>query len=406
MNQVAGTTQVSPEQCSDDELAASISDRAVAIAAQQRDLFRFVREHDRRRLWQRDGCRNMGQWLAARYGISATAGQRWTNAAHALEQLPVISDSFERGLVSLEKVVELARFATPETERDLLCYARRASLSALRRKADLANRPALDEHKDDEHARFLDWRQVNDSGAIYLEALFPAHEGAIVTKALRRIADDLPQMPALEQRLRAQEVPDWFPTENGFLPAETVVVRDGLPQRLADALVVLATDQLGAGGPEATVVVSTTLEALQGDDHSGCEIEGVDVVHPEVARRIACDARLQFVLRDAGDEIARGIGSAARLASGSLRRELMHRDGGCTFPGCGTRRYVQAHHIVPWPHGPTQLDNLTMVCRFHHKLVHEHGWRVELDERQRARWFRRGGARYDPEDDLAETPRG
>ncbi len=44
----------------------------------------------------------------------------------------------------------------------------------------------------------------------------------------------------------------------------------------------------------------------------------------------------------------------------------------------------------------TDLDNLTLVCCFHHKLVHEYGWRVELDANSMATWFRRSGKRYDP----------
>nr|MBA2599069.1 HNH endonuclease [Actinomycetota bacterium] len=73
------------------------------------------------------------------------------------------------------------------------------------------------------------------------------------------------------------------------------------------------------------------------------------------------------------------------------------RDHGCSFPGCGTRSFLQAHHIVHWEHGgTTDLNNLTLVCCFHHKLVHEYGWRVALDDDSMATWFRRSGRRYDP----------
>lgn len=384
--------------CSDTDLESGLSHRAVALAFQQRDLLRFVREYDSRRLWEKDGCRNMGQWLAGHFGISVSAGSRWTHAAHALEHLPVISDAFARGAISLDKVLQLARFATAETERELLRYARRASLIALRRRADLANRPDAEDHNADHHARFLEWRRINDAGAIYLEALLPAAEGAIVTRALKLMADELPDMPPSLHQLEEVEVPDWFETETGSVPAETIEVRDGVAQKLADALVALASGAAaeGAGSQLATVVVSTSLSALQSED-IGCEIEGAGVVHPEIARRLACDCRLQWILRD-DDEIARGIGIAARNVDAKLRRELMHRDTGCTFPGCGARHHLQAHHIWHWEHGgPTRLDNLTLVCHFHHRLVHEHGWLVELDERQRARWLRPNRTRYEPE---------
>lgn len=379
-----------------------MADIGVALAATQRDLLRFVREHDRRKLWERDGCHNMGQWLAGHFGISVFAGMRWTHAAHALERLPLTSAALETGRISLDKVLQLARFATSDTERDLLRYARRASLSALRKRADLATRPPLEDFNDDHAARFLEWRRINDTGAIYLEGLLPAADRAIVTKALRRIADGLEDTPAPPPGACTHEMPNWF--DPSTLPAvqEAQPANEGLPQRLADALVALASSHIaGDADPDrATVVVSTSLAALQSDD-LGCELEGRGVIHPEIARRISCDCRLQFVLRDdAGTAV--GIGRASRNIPGYLRRELFQRDGGCTFPGCGTHRFVDGHHIWHWEAGgPTDLDNLVLVCHFHHKLVHEFGWRVDLDEHQVARWFRPGGRSYEPDLDRA-----
>ena len=371
---------------------------AAGIAGSQRDLLRYVRELDSCQVWAKDGCRSMGQWLAPRFGISVSAGMRWTHAAHALEHLPLTSVAFERGQVSLDQVLQLTRFATAETEKQLLRYARRASLNALRKKADLATRPPLEEHIDNHHARYLELRRFNDAGAIYLEGLLPADEGAIVAKALRRIVDQLPEMPAIQHELPAQEVPDWA-RASGIedFPAETVFVEDGLPQRMADALVVLASSKI-ANDPDpdrATVVVTAPLAALQSDD-LGCELEGAGIVHPEIARRISCDCRLQFVLRrDNGT--AAGIGRADRNIPPYLRREMLARDGGCTFPGCGTKRFVDGHHIWHWEFGgPTQLDNLTTVCHFHHKLLHEFRWNVYLDKNQIAHWLRPDGRRYEP----------
>lgn len=218
-------------------------------------------------------------------------------------------------------------------------------------------------------------------------------------KALRRIADQLPEMPPLPQHVEEQELPEWFTSsgDSKTLPAETVMVRDGLRQRYADALVVLCSGQITTDpdADRATVVVATSLQALQSDE-LGCELEGSGVIHPEIARRLSCDCRLQWVLRNP-DGTAVGIGRAGRNIPPYLRRELLHRDGGCTFPGYGTKRFVDGHHISHWEAGgPTNLDNLTTVCRFHHKLLHEFGWRVALDEHQSAGWFRPDGRRYEP----------
>jgi hypothetical protein len=103
------------------------------------------------------------------------------------------------------------------------------------------------------------------------------------------------------------------------------------------------------------------------------------VIHPETARRLSCDARVQVVVHDRTGE-AVGIGRVARTPPPWLVRQLRHRDRGCTFPGCESRRFLHAHHIEHWTRGgPIELDNLILVCTLHHKLVHEYGWTVEQD---------------------------
>jgi hypothetical protein len=142
------------------------------------------------------------------------------------------------------------------------------------------------------------------------------------------------------------------------------------------------------------VVVHAELATLCGDG-CGAEIEGGAVIHPETARRLACDARLEMVLHDAAGAVV-GIGHASRNPPPWLVRHLRRRDGGCVFPGCEAHRFLHAHHIVPWPLGPTDLINLVLVCPYHHKLVHEHRWRVELAPDGSAAWKRPDGRIYDP----------
>jgi hypothetical protein len=61
-----------------------------------------------------------------------------------------------------------------------------------------------------------------------------------------------------------------------------------------------------------------------------------------------------------------------------MRRALKRRDGGCRFPGCPDTRFVDAHHIEHWADGgETRLDNLVLLCRHHHRLLHEGGYRIE-----------------------------
>src|SRR5206468_2492276 len=92
------------------------------------------------------------------------------------------------------------------------------------------------------------------------------------------------------------------------------------------------------------------------------------------------------------------VGARTRTIPPALRRALQHRDHGCRFPGCG-RTFGQGHHIRHWAHGgPTTLSNLTMLCRRHHRAVHEEGFRVER-QRDGELCFRRPDGQL-----LAESP--
>ena len=78
----------------------------------------------------------------------------------------------------------------------------------------------------------------------------------------------------------------------------------------------------------------------------------------------------------AGSEVL-ALGRSRRLVSRGQRRALMIRDGMCQFPGCHQLRHLDAHHVVAWARGgPTDLDNLVLLCRFHHTAVHEGGMTI------------------------------
>ncbi|HET6771448.1 MAG TPA: HNH endonuclease signature motif containing protein, partial [Actinomycetota bacterium] len=84
-----------------------------------------------------------------------------------------------------------------------------------------------------------------------------------------------------------------------------------------------------------------------------------------------------------------------REPSGWMMRQLRYRDVECRFPGCGARRFTQAHHIRWWEKGGrTDLDNLLLVCTFHHKLVHEYRWTVRRESDGTATWFLPDGCPY------------
>jgi hypothetical protein len=216
----------------------------------------------------------------------------------------------------------------------------------------------------------LSWWYTDDGRRFGLQAELPAAQGAVVARALERLADSLPVMPG---------------EEDGYF-AEA---------RRADALVALCSARIGedADPDRATVVIHARLDGLL-DGSGGCEIEGGPVIHPETARRLLCNGRVQTVIEDGTGQPV-GLGPLSREPSAWMMRQLRYRDVECTFPGCGARRFTQAHHIVWWEHGgSTDLENLALVCTFHHKLVHEFGWTVRRQEDNTVRWLRPDGTRY------------
>ena len=355
-------------------------DRAHASAAASlREMFRVIAALDRSgEAWEQEGYLDLAHWLAARFGISIWAASRWITAAHALEHLPGIERAFGSGVLSVDKVVELCRFATPETEHKLITWAKKVSARAIRQRAERELAPELDETQNAERCRYLSWWR-NDDSTLGLMGCLPADQGAVVARTLDRVAESLARSPE----------------DSG---GEDVFGNDlDRDARRADALVLMCSQQLASERDQdrATVVVRAELDVLV-DKSKSCELDDGAVIHPEVARRLACDGRLQTVATDAHKQTV-GIGRTSRVVPPWLARELRYRDRGCAFPGCGTTRYLSAHHIKHWIEGGrTDLDNLTLLCGFHHKLVHEFCWKVRLLAWGETEWRRPNGEIYDP----------
>ena len=98
-------------------------------------------------------------------------------------------------------------------------------------------------------------------------------------------------------------------------------------------------------------------------------------------------------MRHAPDGSVLDVGRRTRAISPALRRALDHRDGGCRFPGCGLR-LCDGHHVQHWADGgETKLGNTLLLCRRHHRAVHEEGFTVELLKGGEARFYRPDGRR-------------
>jgi hypothetical protein len=335
----------------------------VRVGAAQLEPFRLIADVDRCGAWEDDGARDVAHWLAMRYGVSEWKARRWVVAAHALDALPRLSAAMADGSLGVDKVLELTRFATPETEQRLIAWAGRVSCGAVRRRGDLETRRTLRDAADVERDRGLSWWWVDEGRRFGLEAELPAAHGAIVAKALERVAESVPAMPDQDD-----------------------VHADA---RRADALVAMCSARI-AGDPDpdrATVVLHAG--AAEG---GSAEIEGGGVAHPATVDGLLCNARMQTA-HETEDGGVVSVGRMSRQPSAWMLRQIRYRDRECRFPGC-SRRFTEAHHVVWWRSGGrTDLDNLVLICSFHHRLVHELGWWLEGTATD-LRWLRPDGTRY------------
>ena len=177
-------------------------------------------------------------------------------------------------------------------------------------------------------------------------------------------------------------------------------------QRRADALGLLAESALaadldrGTAGDRYQVVLHVDEDVL-GDGAGGGQsaLEDGIRVPAESSRRIACDAA-KVIMRHNPDATVLDVGRKTRTISPAIRRALTARDHRCRFPGCSCR-HCDAHHVRHWAAGgATKLENLLMLCRRHHRAVHEEGFTVELRDDGDARFFRPDGRPF-PEAPLA-----
>lgn len=367
-------------RCATDPLVVAIDQPNDSVSFGERQRLRAIATYDRSGRWKADDYRDMAHWLCARYGWRSWVAKRRVHAAHALEKLPRLSLALETGELCEDKVLELARFATPETEKKLIKWAKRVTFGSVRGKADLECAPPVEEIQEIDRARKVEWWWSDGGTRFGLMADLPAAEGAQVAAVLDRLAGKIPSLPT--------------DLETGGFYFGDLTREDTVGVRRADALVMLCAGWRGTAKDKmATIHVNVDLQRIL-DQDGNAAIEGGGVLHPDVLDMLLCDSKIQTILKEGAEII--GIGHTQHDPPDRLRRQVVLRDECCTFPGCGMKCFADVHHIIRWPEGPTNLDNLTLVCFFHHKLIHLFGWKVALNEEGVAEWHRPDGRRFEP----------
>jgi hypothetical protein len=340
-------------------------------------------------------------WLRNRLHLGVGAATSFVRTARALFRGPLTktAEALTSGALSVAHASVLAHGThdlpdqvAAETEPVLLDAARRLDPPRLRRAVthlrSVADPDGAASQAERRHGRRGLWLAPTWEGMVALQGLLEAEAGQILLAALEPLAR----------------------------PHNAADPRSG-DQRRADALTELARRPLEGGqlpqtgGVRPQLLVTVDLDSLLGRPGAvGGELGGAGSLAPEACRRLACDSALTRVLVTRQDQpggdagpAAMGlqgrlraamallppvlggvpsqpldVGRSSRVISPAQRSALAVRDGGCVFPNCDRPlAWCEGHHLVPWlDGGPTDLANLALLCRQHHRTVHEGGWQL------------------------------
>jgi hypothetical protein len=375
MESHAPTLVASPDRVAElDRLGDEIAELSAHLEAATARLLDLIRDFDARGGWN-TGFRSCAAWLSWRVGLDPGAARERVRVARALGTLPRLAEALARGQVSYAKVRAVTRVATPETEERLLAVARAGTAEHVERIVRgwrRVDRRAEMRETARQHATRALYVYPDDDGTVVVRGRLTSEVGALVLRALEAARE------VLYQRARGTEAA--LDTVQN-VPAET----PSMAQQQADALALLAETALhhgidpGTPGERYQVVVHVDADVLADADQPGQSVlEGGARVPPETSQRLACDAARVVMRHDADGRVVE-IGARTRTIPPALRRALHHRDSGCRFPGCGVR-IGEGHHIRHWAQGgPTTLSNVVLMCRRHHRAVHEEGYQIERD---------------------------
>jgi hypothetical protein len=416
-----------------EDLGDEIATLSAHIHAATHRLLVMIAEFDRRRGWELSGYQNCARWLAARTGIDLGAAREKVRAARALEELPLTSAAMSRGELSFSQVRALSRAATADTEAELLELARGTTTAQLERMVRAWKKGCGEDEATRERERH-ESRTLSvfpdDDGMYVVRGLLTPEVGALLMRAIEAASDALYRAGGAAKAAGAPE---------SAHETATVVTLDSdreAAQRRADAMALLAERALAAGfgGTESTdgtpeppisgtraerylvmlhvepatlirspalahgaacsrpaaepgtlpdagglserAALSEPCDPLREIEPGRSELEDGTRVSAETSRRLSCDASVVRVTHN-GDSSVLDVGRKTRTIPPALRRALEVRDCGCRFPGCHLR-FTDAHHVKHWADGgETGLSNCLLLCGWHHRLVHEAGWRVE-----------------------------
>ena len=381
-----------------ESLGREISELCSYLYAAEAKLLDLIHRFDTGNCYVSLGFHSTSHWLNYQCGIGMNAAREKVRVANALADLPKLSAGLAEGRLSYSKVRALTRIADASNEDYLLSIATYGTAHHVEKLVSLYRRSVRLQDIDNANAVY-DGRHLtvtyDEQGAMILKGRFPAEQGALILNALNRASEQGLGAPEDDRAVSTDDADESPSVKTGLVPVQTP-----LATRRADGLAAIAETYLNhpenasSAADRYQVVVHVTAGGSEGalDEQIGGlipkagstdannppavtpHIENGSHVTAETSRRLACDCSVVPIKEDVfGEPLS--IGRKSRSIPPSIRRALRVRDGGCRFPGCTHTRFVDGHHIQHWADGgPTSLDNLVLLCRHHHRLVHEGGF--------------------------------
>jgi hypothetical protein len=408
-----------------DRLGDEIAELSAHLEAATARLLDLIREFDARGGWG-NGFSSCAAWLGWRAGLDRGAARERVRVARALGTLPRLAQALACGELSYAKVRALTRVATPETEERLLAVGKAGTASHVERivrgwrrvdriveAREAARRHAsrgLHLYQDEDGMMVVRGRLDPQAGALLVQALTAAREKLYPLPRRDQAVMDRPTLgqqqadalALLAETALHQGIDPGAPGEryqvvvhvDAPVLAEAAHVSAETPRRLAPVVVPAAPPVLedaASVSAETSQRPAAVVPLLADPEQPGQSVlEDGTHVSAETSRRLACDASL-VVMQHAHDGRVVEVGTRTRTISPALRRALHHRDRGCRFPGCGLP-FGQGHHIRHWADGgPTTLSNLALLCRRHHRAVHEEGYQLDRGADGELRFHRPSG---------------
>ena len=352
-------------------------------------LTRFAAVFDDRKLSRADGWSSTKQWLQAYTRLSGPAATARVRAADITRLLPSLGAAFDAGEVTREHVDRIALTAreigddvVEAAEEPLVAIARGYEPEAVREVCErLIDEVVRDPHRPaEEQYRRRGVTLSRGGGRLWrLRGILDAEAGTLLQTALDAFTK--PPTPD-DDRTPAQRRHDALADLlNTTLREGRAPLVAGVRPHLALLMPVRRYAELhdhGAEPGEAPLSLATDAAGQSGP----AMLDGYGIVPDGLAARLSCDAQLQPVWQHPDNGLPLRLGRAYRNTPPALRRALAARDPCCRWPGCRIpASWCDSHHLKEWirDNGATDVDNLLILCRYHHINVHERGWGLQRD---------------------------